>query len=188
MENNNIIIEEVNSNIQALSEKAGMVRKELETLCDEINKLKEKKSDLLFGFEPTLEKIMEIADWREVQGNAYTQIHEYLCHKHPYIYQSGCWADTAQIAFAISKHNNPGKDYAKIEYLLSLIRPNNNGKKCISILDSECSANGVWTLVNGTTVERTLWGRTKVEKEFDTVGEALEWIYGNLFQIEQCLC
>lgn len=153
MENNNIIIEEVNSNIQALSEKAGMVRKELETLC-----------------------------------NAYTQIHEYLCHKHPYIYQSGCWADTAQIAFAISKHNNPGKDYAKIEYLLSLIRPNNNGKKCISILDSECSANGVWILVNGTTVERTLWGRTKVEKEFDTVGEALEWIYGNLFQIEQCLC
>jgi hypothetical protein len=164
------------------------VREEMSELHDNLNKLVKKikniekqKSNIKFGFEPSLEKICAIENWEEVAGKEYKKISKYLEKEHSWIYQSGYSGDTGQVRFSLNKFCNPGNDWEKIEYLLTLTRPDKNGEKIIDIMDANCSEFGSYDLVNGTKIIVHKYGRRSDVAEFGTIKEALEFIYKNLF-------
>lgn len=172
-------LEEIKTRLDQIAEKRNLLHQKSERLYKKYEKLNKQYYNTKYSADPTLEMICSIEEWDKIPHSLYTKFSTYLQKEHSYIYQSGYHAKTNQVAFSITSYINP-KDYSKIEYLLTLIRPIDD-RKLIHITDSECGAKGVWTLVNGTILECTTYGHTRTVKEFSTVGEALEYIYQNLF-------
>jgi hypothetical protein len=77
------------------------------------------------------------------------------------------------------KHNNPGNDWEKIEYLLTLIRPSKDGEKIIDIMDIDRSES--YSLINGGKIGIHKYSRRSDVAEFGTIKETLNYIYENLF-------
>lgn len=173
-------LEEMKAALDQITEKRILLQQKSDRLYKKYEKLNKRYYHAKYSADPTLEMICSVEEWNKIPYSLYKKFNTYLHKEHPYIYQSGYFPETNQIAFAITSWRNPGQDYSKIEYLLTLIRPV-NGRKLIHITDRECSAYGAWTLVDGTILECTKWGRTTVETKFSTVGDALEYIYKNLF-------
>ena len=173
-------LEEMKAALDQITEKRILLQQKSDRLYKKYEKLNEQYYNIKYSADPTIEMICSIEEWNKIPYSLYTKFRIYLQKEHPYIYQDGYHAKTNQVAFSIISYTNPKQDYSKIEYLLTLIRPIDD-RKLIHIIDSECSAKGVWTLVNGTILECTTYGHTRTVKEFSTVGEALEYIYQNLF-------
>lgn len=170
----NILIEEKNKLLNKAFDKA-----------EQINNLKDKISDIKFGDEISLEKIMAIEDWAMVTGNAYKNITNYLEENVSYLYQSGYWEDTGQVSFKITTYiDDPRNHLEEFESLISLIRPNNEGKRRVNIMDAYLSKYGCYYLVNGTMIEREYYRCNSVVEKFNTTKEALDFIYENLMVVE----
>lgn len=149
--------------------------------CQEIGKqllkIRDQIAELKYDFEPTLENICAIEDWDSISRGQYKKYTGYLNNNHPYIYNSGTNPDTNQIAFSISEYTNTNKYVKEFEYFLTLIRPNKEGNKIVSILDRDCSEFGSYSLIDGTKIRKTTYGRQQIIEEFKSVQECLEFIY-----------
>lgn len=174
-------LEQLKSELDKVSNYRKTLSKQLDDSYEVFEKLNLEYYKLKYDFEPSLEAICAIEDWDKIPYQVYQKFTRYLEVKHSYVYVNGFHPDTNQIGFCLTEYNNPGTDYSKIEHLLTLIRPDSQNNRVISILDSSCGEHGAWNLINGTKVERTTYHCVDITKEFPTAGEALNWIYSNLF-------
>jgi hypothetical protein len=139
--------------------------------------IRENISVCKYGVEPTLEKICAIENWVLVSYQEYCKFNNYIEKNHKYIYIQGMNCDTNQVSFSISKYTKTNNYIKEFEYLLTLIRPDKNNRKIISIIDKDLSEYGAYQLLDGVEITKTTYGRTTVIAKFDSVKECLDYIY-----------
>lgn len=162
-----------------LEEEQKRLYKELRNIDDQFIEVKKQISEYKSGLEPTLESICAIEFWPSTaMGGEYKKLRGYIEKNHKYIYISGMNIDTNQVGFSISKYTETNKYVNEFEYLLTLIRPNKEGRKIIDINDKYNGKNGYFKIVDGIEVYKIIWkGNKQLIEKFNSVKECLDYIY-----------
>jgi hypothetical protein len=174
---NNIEDQEKDLQVQGM-----VLRKEKVQLIKQISSVK-------FGFAPTLERICEICNNKDtlyLQRKEYLMLVDYIKNNHPYIrlesrHEMGSRNNLSNIelCFLITWDSLSNQHVNKIEYLFSLLKPNEEERKIIYF---ENDGNEIWELFTKYDVigirKYTEYSTYTV---FENMQEALDYLYKDGF-------
>lgn len=144
-------------------------KKELKKLDNEMINVHREIFKIKFGDDISLKSICE-EEFSFLSNKDFIKISNYLEENHPYITTYGC-NDNDQILFSIDINTQSNEHSEKIEYLLTLIKPNENGDKIIYV---DRNLGSCYSIVNGITIINEF---EEFTKKFSSVKECLDYCY-----------
>lgn len=175
-------LEELQKELLKISSEERELKNKAKLLEQERIKLHKQISSIKFGFTPTLEKICEVynKDTSYLQQKEYFEFADYIREKHPYIRLCGKSetnpkVPSIELSFFITSETQANKYLNEINYLFSLLKPNEQGKKIIYF---ENYRNEIWELFTRDNVIGIKKNTTySTYSSFETMQDALDYLY-----------